>query len=248
MDVEGGNPPTSPTPEPPPAVWEDFIDIVFAPADVFERRKGWSAWPVLLVITAVLVVLFIGWQNTLGPVLDVEMQRGMAESMAENPDLGPEQIEQMRSLGRIFGPIGLALAFPIGVLLLGLMGWGLARVFGAAAGFKTVFGVMVYSQIVQVIRYLVGILQAFVLDVDRMDSVHDVSLSIARFIDQPEASALVVSLAARVDVFTLWATALMAIGLATATRLSKGSAWAVAIIIWLLAAVPTIIGPLMSNG
>jgi hypothetical protein len=248
MDVEGGSPPPTPPPEAPPAVWEDFIDIFFAPADVFERRKGWSAWPILLITTAVLVVLFIGWQNTLGPVMDVEMQRGMAEAMAENPELGPEQIEQMRSMGRIFGPIGLALAFPFGVLITGLVGWGLARMFGAAASFATVFGVVVYSQIVRVLQYLAGILQAFVLDVEAMDSVHDVSLSAARFLDQPDASALVVNLAARVDVFTLWATALIAIGLAVTTKLSKGSAWAVAILIWLLAAVPTLIGPLMSGG
>ncbi len=248
MDVEGGSPPTSPTPEPPPAVWEDFIDIFFAPAAVFERRKGWSAWPILLITTAALAVLFIGWQNLLGPVMDVEMQRGMAEAMAENPELGPEQIEQMRSMGRIFGPIGIAIAFPFGVLVTALVGWGLARVFGAAAGFATVFGVVVYSQIVRVLQYLVGILQGFVLDVEPMDSVHDISLSAARFLDQPETSALTVNLAARLDVFTLWATALIAIGLAVTTRLPKGSAWAVAILVWLLAAIPPIIGPLMSGG
>lgn len=248
MDVPGGSPPTSPTPEPPPAVWEDFIDILFSPAAVFERRQGWSAWPVLLVTTAALVVLFIGWQNALGPVMDVEMQRGLAEAMTENPQLGPDQIEQMRSMGRIFGPIGMALGFPFGVLIMTLIGWGLVKVFGAAAGFATIFGVMVYSQIVRVLQYVAGILQGFVLDVDAMDSVHDISFSLARFLDQPETSMLAVNLAARVDVFTLWATALIAIGLAVATKLSKGSAWAVAILVWLLAAVPTIMGPLMSGG
>lgn len=248
MEVPGGSPPTSPTPEPPAAVWEDFIDIFFSPAAVFERRRGWSAWPVLLVTTAALVVLFMGWQNVLGPVMDVEMQRGMAEAMAENPELGPDQIEQMRSVGRIFGPIGLALAFPLGVVIMALVGWGLVKVFGAAAGFSTVFGVMVYSQIVRILQYVVGILQGFVLDMTAMDSVHDISFSLARFLDQPEASALAVNLAARVDVFTLWATALIAVGLAVTTKLSKGSAWAVAILVWLLAAVPTIIGPLMDGG
>lgn len=242
MEIEGGHPPTSPTPEPPPAVWEDFIDIVFSPTSVFERRKGWSAWPVLLVLTVVLVVLFIGWQNTLQPALEAEMQRGMAETLAENPDLGPDQVEQMRSMGRIFGPIGLALGFPVGVVMTSLVAWGLVRMFGAAAGFATVFGVVVYSQVVRVIQYMVGLAQGFFLDTDALDSIHDVSLSAARFLDQPEASDLVVNMAARVDVFTLWATALIAIGLVTATKLSKGSAWAVAIIVWLLAAVPAVIG------
>ncbi len=247
MDVEGGNPPTSPTPEPPPAVWEDFIDIFFSPSAVFERRKGWSAWPVLLILTVVLVLLFIGWQRTLGPILDVEMQRGMADAMAQNPNLGPEQIEQMRSMGRIFGPIGLALGFPLGVLITTLVAWGLARIFGAAATFATVFGVVVYSQVVRVLQYLVGLAQGFFLDINSMDSIHDISLSAARFMDQPDASSLLVNFAARIDVFTLWATALIAIGLAVTTKLSRGSAWAVAIIVWLLAAIPAVVGAIMQG-
>lgn len=247
MEVEGGNPPTSPTPEAPPAVWEDFIDIFISPSAVFERRKGWSAWPILLILTAVLVLLFIGWQRTLGPILDLEMQRGMAETMAQNPNVGPEQIEQARSMGRIFGPIGLAIGFPVGILITTLVAWGLARIFGAAATFATVFGVVVYSQVVRVLQYVVGLAQGFFLDINAMDSIHDISLSAARFMDQPEASSLMVNFAARIDVFTLWATALIAIGLAATTKLSKGSAWAVALIVWLLAAIPAVVGAIIQG-
>ena len=229
--------------EPVPAVWEDFIDIFFAPTAVFERRRGWSAWPVLLVLTVVLVLLFVGWQRTLGPVLDLEMQRAAGEAMAQNPD----QIDQMRSVGRIFGVIGLAVAFPLGVVLMTLLAWALARLFGAAAGFATVLGVATYSQVVRVLQYVAGLLQSFVLDVNGMDSIHDISLSLARFLDQPEASAVMVTVASRVDVFTLWATALIAIGLRVATGLSRGSAWAVAILVWLIAAVPAVLGALMQG-
>jgi hypothetical protein len=125
------NPDTAP--EPTPGFWEDFIDIFFEPASVFERRKGWSAWPVLLGLTAVMVVLFIGWQRVLGPVMDLEM----AARMTEAPDLDPAQIEQMRSAGRIFGAVGVALAFPLGLLVMAVVTWGLARLFGATAGWAS---------------------------------------------------------------------------------------------------------------
>lgn len=236
-----------PTLEPTPAVWEDFIDIFYAPVSVFERRRGWSAWPVLLALTVMVVLLFVAWQRTLGPVMDLEMQRATAERMAQNADPDPAQLDQMRSMGRIFGVIGMALGFPIGVVIMTLVGWGLARLFGAAAGFATVLGVMTYSQVVRILQYVVGILQSFVLDVSRMDSIHDVSLGLARFLDQPEASSFMVNLAARVDVFTLWATALIAIGLRVATGLSRGSAWAVAVLVWLLAALPALLGALAGS-
>lgn len=232
--------PTGPT----PAVWEDFIDIWYAPAAVFERRKGWSAWPVLLVLTVVLVLLFVAWQRVLGPVMDVEMQRAAAGAMADQ-DLGPDQLEQMRSMGRIFGAIGMAIGFPFGVLMIALVAWALTRMFGAAATFATVLGIATYSQIVRVLQYVAGLFHSFVVDINRLDSIHDVSFSLARLLDQPETSSLTVNLAARVDLFTLWATALIAIGLRTAAGLSRGSAWAVALLVWLLAAVPALLGALV---
>lgn len=246
-DTAGDPLSSSPTPESPPepapAIWEDFIDIFFAPAAVFERRKGWPAWPVLLGLTVVMVVLFISWQRMLGPVMDLEM----AARMAENPDLDPAQINQMRSAGRIFGAIGVAVAFPLGVLIMAAVTLGLTRMFGGKAAFKGILGIIVYSQVVRALQFVAGILQSFVLDVNRMDSIHDASLSLARFLDQPEASAVMVNLAARVDVFVLWATALIAIGLRVATGLSRGSAWAVAALVWLLATVPTVAGGLIGS-
>ncbi len=196
----------------------------------------------LLVLTVVIVLLFLSWQRMLEPVMELEMQRAAAGAAGQ--DIGPEQLEQMRSFGRVFGAIGLAIAFPVGIVLMALVAWALTRMFGAAAGFAAVLGVATYSQIVRVLQYVAGLFQSFVLDVNRMDSIHDISLSLARFLDQPEASSVMVNLAARVDIFTLWATALIAIGLRAATELPRGSAWAVAILVWLLAAVPSLLGAL----
>lgn len=241
------SPPTPESAPEPTALWEDFIDVFFSPASVFERRKGWSAWPVLLGLTVVMVALFVSWQRLVGPVMDLEMQRAVAARVAEAPDMDPAQVEQMRAASRIFGPVGVAITFPLGVLLMAVVTLGLTRLFGATAGFAGVMGVMVYSQVVRPLQFVAGILQSFVLDVTRMDSVHDLSLSLARFLDQPEASSVMVNLAARVDVFILWATALIAIGLRVATGLSRSSAWVVAVLIWLLAAMPAAIGALTAG-
>lgn len=239
---------TSPDTEPQrAALWEDFLDIFYAPSSVYERRRDRSGWLVLLIVTVVLAVLFFAWQRSLGPVLDIEMDRSMADALAQNPDLSAEQLEQMRSMGRTFGVVGFALVFPIGVVLTALVTWALARIFGAAATFGAMLMVVAYSQIVRILGFVLGILQATFFGTAGLDSVHDVGWSVARFMDQPEASGMALGLASRVDLFTLWATALIAIGLQVVTGLSRTNAWAVAILIWLIAALPTMVGGVMGG-
>lgn len=237
--------PEAPAPEAPPAVWEDFIDIFYAPAAVYDRRRGVSPWPVLLVLTLLLTALFVAWQRGVGPLLDVEMQRAAAEMIAENPEITAGQLEQMSAMGRGLGVVGFALAFPMGVLVVALVTWGLTRAFGAAASFTTLLMVVTYAQLVHVPAYGLGLFQSLVLDLRRYDSIQDVSFSLARFLDQPEASLLAVDLAARVDLFTLWATALIAIGVHTVTDLPRARAWTVALLVWLLGSLPSLIGALM---
>jgi hypothetical protein len=134
----------------------------------------------------------------------------------------------------------------VSVLLVALTAWVLVRLFDAKTGFLAILMVAAYSQIVRIAQFVVGLLQGLLMDVNRMDSVHDVSIGAARFLDQPESSAMLVNLAARVDLFTLWATALIAIGVRVVARLPRASAWTVAVLVWLIGAVPTVIGALMS--
>ena len=224
-----------------PSVWEDFIDIFYAPSSVFERRKKHSPWPVLVMLTVLVVVLFVAWQRALGPVMAAEMQR----AMAENPNITPEQMEGFGAMGRIFAAIGFAVTFPLTILFIALAAWVLVRLFGVKTGFLAMLLVATYSQIVRVAQFVVGIFQGLLMDVNRMDSVHDVSIGAARFLDQPEVSDLLVNLMARIDLFTLWATALLAIGVRVVAGLPRASAWTVALLVWLVGAVPAVIQALI---
>jgi hypothetical protein len=229
------------------ALWEDFLDIFYAPSDVFVRRRDRSGWLVLVIVTVVLGLLFFAWQSSLRPIMALEMDRSMAEAMAQNPEVDPGQFETMRSMGPTMALVGFVLAFPVGVIVTAAVTWGLARVFGAAASFGTALMVVSYAQVVRVLGFVGGLIQSTVFGVEGLDSVHDVGFSLARFIDQPEAESMVVALAARVDLFTIWATALIAIGLQATTQLTRFQAWLVAGLVWLLAAVPTLAGGLMGG-
>lgn len=60
---------------PAPALWEDFIDIFYAPADVFRRRQAGNWFLPLLIITIALFVLSWASRGVLQPIMDAEFAR-----------------------------------------------------------------------------------------------------------------------------------------------------------------------------
>jgi hypothetical protein len=79
---------------------------------------------------------------------------------------------------------------------------------------------------------------------DSLTSVNSVSLSLARFMDPDHASAVLIALASRVDVFTIWVTVLLAIGLHVVGKIPKQQAAIAAAITWVVGALPAVFGAL----
>jgi hypothetical protein len=55
---------------------------------------------------------------------------------------------------------------------------------------------------------------------------------------------MLVEFLGRMDVFTIWVTVLLAIGLAVTGRISRGKAAMAAVVIWLIGALPGVVGAL----
>src|SRR5213080_4058623 len=80
-------------------MWEDFIDIFYAPSQVFARRgASGSVWIPLLVVTVALSALVYVNSGVLEPMLSAEFDRGMAAAMKSNPRLTPEMVDMSRRL------------------------------------------------------------------------------------------------------------------------------------------------------
>lgn len=223
--------------------WEDFIDILYAPAAVFERRRDGGYGVPLLILTVLLAGLLYVNMVVLAPVYLFEMQRGLeaAGDQAVMADPG-----EMARMGQVFGVLGFAIFFPISVLFAALLLWLGARLLGAAIIYSSAALVATYSQVPSVFQQLAAILQGIVLDVDAMRSPRDVTLSLARFLP-PETDPVLLALAGRLELFTLWSVALMAIGLAVIAKVPRSSALVVAIVVWLVGGVPELIGALLAT-
>ena len=233
--------PVESTPAPPP-LWEDFVDIFYAPSRVYARR-GAGRWGVpLLVLVAAMTLLFFASQNVLAPAVQAEMTRAL-----QSRGLSAEQMEGARRTAGLFGALGFLVAFPLGVVLTGVLLWAVGKLFGSAATLPVAVTIAVYAQFPRILGQVIAVFQGLFMDPSSLDSVYDVSLSPARFLDAAAAAPALVAALGRLDLFTLWATLLLGIGLHVLGRVPRAQAFVAAVVVWLLAALPAVGGALASG-
>jgi hypothetical protein len=233
------SPPATAPPEPsPPALWEDFVDIFFAPREVFRRRTDGRALPVLLVLTGFMVGLAFVYQVALGPAIEADLVRAVESRAGSDAQMTPAQIEGVRAVSSVLAPLAALVTVPLGVLVTSLLAWALTRVFGTATRFAVVTTVVAYAQFPRILEEGTAIAQGALLD---PRSIFDVSIGPVRFVDTADAPAVLVATLVRFDLFLLWSLALIGLGLANAVGLSRGRAVAVASILWLLGGLPGIV-------
>ena len=85
---------------------------------------------------------------------------------------------------------------------------------------------------------------AAVVDTSNLNSRYSLTLGLGRFFDPDTTSPILLGLIGRIDVFTIWITVLIAIGLAVTGKISRGKAAIAAAIVWLVGALPTLAGTL----
>jgi hypothetical protein len=231
----------------PASLWEDFVDIFYAPSEVFARRRNGKFGLPLLFLTIAGVVLYFLTKNAMQPVMDAEFSFRSAEMLRANPQMTSEQLASGRQVFETFGPVIIAVMFPITVLLTGTVLWAIGKLFDAKEPLTAAFMIATYSQVPRLVQSLVSAAQALFMDPQSITSIHSVSLSLARFMDPTTAQPVVLAMAARVDVFTIWITVLLAIGLYVVGRIPKQSAAIAAAIVWLVGAIPAIIGAARSG-
>ena len=73
-------------------LWEDFVDIFYAPSSVFARRADGKFGKPLLFLVLVGTVLFFLTKNATQPIMDAEFARQGAAAMRKNPNVTAEQM------------------------------------------------------------------------------------------------------------------------------------------------------------
>jgi hypothetical protein len=224
---------TSPVETQRVAIWEDFIDIFYAPSAVFRRREHGSVFIPLIVVTLLTGTIFYLNSGALQPLFDAEFDRQMAAAMRDNPKITPEVIENMRGVTSRIGQVGVFIFLPIAMLGVAVVTWAAGKLVDARESFQTALVVAAYAFVPRVLEGVTNGLQALFLDAARFNGRFRITFGPGRFLDPDTASALLIAVVGRLDVFTLWITVLVAIGLSVTGRIPLSRAALVAAIVWL---------------
>jgi hypothetical protein len=225
----------------PASIWEDFIDIFYAPSAVFRRREHGSVFIPLLVVTVLTGAIFYLNSGALQPLFDAEFDRQMAAAMRNNPKITPEVVENMRGFTSRVGQIGIFVFLPVGILCVGVVTWMAGKLVDAKESFLTALVVSAYAFTPRVLEAVINGLQALFLDPTQFDGRFRITFGPGRFLDPDTVSPLLIAIVGRLDLFTLWITVLIAIGLSVTGRIPLRRAAIAAAIVWIVGGLPLIL-------
>ncbi len=213
--------------------WEDPIDVITSPVELFQRRRNAPLGPPLGMIVAGAVVAYLIMLPVTGMVMEAQM--------AANP----EAAAAMERFGTIFRVVG-ALFAPIGLLFVlawtALLLWGFGRLLDVPAGFSRALLIAVYAAWIVLIGQLLGGVILMITGASAIDDLASaISFGVLRFTGTDGIPRTVVPLLSRLDLFALWQAALWAIGLSTIYRISRGRAAVIALVVLVLSALPEVL-------
>ena len=227
-------------------LWEDFVDIFYAPSAVFARRADGKFGLALLLLVVVGTVLVFVTKNATQPLMDAEFARQSATMLRKNPNMTAEQLSAGRGFFETFAPIFFAIGLTLSVLGTGVVLWLVGKLFDAKESVTAAIMIATYSEVPRLVQILTNAAQALVMSPEKLNSMNSVAFNLARFMNPDSASPVMIALASRVDLFIIWVTVLLAIGLHVVGKIPKQQAAIAAGITWLVGALPVLFGALRS--
>jgi len=223
--------------------WEDFVDVFISPAALFRRRSDGKFGHALLVLIVLIGIVFFLTRNAMQPIMDAEFQR----SMAANPNMTPERVETARKFASSLAPVFVVVGLPITIFVLGAVVWLAGRVVGGRVSYAQSATIATFAYFPRALESITNGVQALLMDESKLTSRFSVSLGLGRLLDPAKTSGPLLALLGRIDLFTLWITVLVAVGLKQMTRITTGQAVGGAILVWLIGALPTLLQALRAG-
>lgn len=214
--------------------WEDVIDIFYQPSAVFRRRANGNAWWPFLFVVLGMSLLTILTFSAMEPVMEAEIRRAMAASMAKNPQMTQEMVDKavamQTGIGRYFFGIGIAIA----IFLVGLATWLVSKMFGAVETFGQAMLIAGYAYMPRLLGTIIGVVIALVTDPAQLTGASVLSAGPAHFFNPETANPFMLAILQRLDLMVIWETVLLAIGVSVLGKIPRNKAIAFAVVIWIV--------------
>lgn len=230
MDQESSAPVVSP--QPLSGLWARIINVFVNPQKTFQAVKVKPDWLVPVLIFAAVMGLF-GYIQMTDPGL-VQAAKTLTMDKLEGKNLTAEQIDAALAMGdkfRVFTPIQSVL-FPL--LMFVVIGAGVwlfigNTLLGARARYGQMVSVTAYTLLITALGMLIK------LPVMLSTSNLFVHFSLATFMpDSSRETFLYKFLMSATDLFSIWAMAVLSIGIAVICDLKINKVWPIVVVVNLL--------------
>jgi hypothetical protein len=224
------------------ALWEDFMDIFYAPVQVFRRREGSNPWPVILIITALLLVIAFATWGTIAPAFEATLR----EQLTKNPKMTEDAMNTALKFSSWTTRLG-AVLYPVIIMVGALFVWLVSKVVSARLDYQGALTIVAYATIIDVAKAVVTAIFAVAMGPERLTSMFKLSFGALQFVDTAAASPMMIAILGRLEVFTFWYCALLGVGVYVIGKVSKQSAAIFAVSYWLVITVLSLIGPALQG-
>jgi hypothetical protein len=215
------------------------VSVFYAPVDTFQglaRTSSWADWAAPILV-ALIISLALGL--VMGPYLDIE---GGVRAQMEAQGRPQEQIDQAVEIQvwivETFW-IPIIVVSSVGFLLfLALLFWGGSFLFGGRARFGTTLSVLAYAYLTKTVEGILRVAAVYggePVRTDRLDLV--LPASPAALLPIESIDTPLFGLLRTLNIFTLWAMVLIALGLSETGRLSRGGAYGLVALLFVIYAV-----------
>jgi hypothetical protein len=216
----------------------NVVDIIVSPTAAFERLRAVPTWGWAFLIATVLGVI---GTLVVSPAIGHAMETSLPAQLAANPQIAkmpPDQQQQMIAMQLKFARVIAQIYFifvPIGILVAGLLQGVIMLIVNAATrgdgAFKKFFALSVTVSVVGVgvSSLVLGAIVA-VRGASSFESTTAIAASLPSLaLLAPGAHGALAGFLGAMNVFSLWATALLALGMTRVARIPAAAAWATAV-------------------
>lgn len=235
-----------PDPGPKPNSFQRIIGVLFSPDATFAsiaRRPDWVLPLVLLLISSLAVGIVIAQH--------VDFGAAAREAMEQNKNMSQEQLDRgvkmAGSIGKVTTYLSPVLSL-IGLLIIAGVLLLAFRLFGGEGDFKQAFSVVCYASIPSIIKGLLMLIiivaKGGIIPAQGLATLVRTNLG---FLVDYKANPMGFALLSSFDIFSIWYLALLIIGFAYVSRLSRVKSAVIIISLWIVVLLIKLIGPAMQS-
>lgn len=220
---------TATTPE-KSGLFEDLIEVLYAPARVFERTRVNGVGKYLVATTVILLVIVIATKGLMQPYMDAQTELGFRMQEAKGQPIPENARQAAGAIGGYMLIAGAALTMLIGPLINALLLMLSGKLFGASLSFSRAAVIAALAGVPRLFSWLAIAVQGAMLGETTPRSMADASLGPARFFDPETTAPAIVGLLANLDVFRIWQIVLLGIGVSVVARVARSSGYLTAVV------------------